>query len=114
MLIRAAFLLLLFLPAVFLGCAGSSRSGNVGNVFSYPVPSDEALWIRDGEPIEFEEDLWYPADGTEGFLDAEVELLGEYRGVQFFVDKTDVKPYNRLYTKFARNKFRYFEKNKKQ
>ena len=73
----------------------------------------EAEWIRNGEPIEFEDELWYPADSIEIFLDSEVSLIGEYQGVQFFIDKVDVRPFERLYTKFGRNKFRFFEKEKK-
>src|SRR3989338_4184938 len=93
-----------------VGCA--QAPGNVGNLQSYLVSSVEAQWIRDGEPLEFEGERWYPADGTEGFLDAEVYSLGEYRGVQFFADKVDVRPFERLYTKFGKNRFRYFERSK--
>ena len=107
---RALFLLagclLSFLPAA--GC--QSTEGNVGRVQSYPLASVEAAWIRNGEPIEFEGRSWYPSDGVENFLDSEMDLLGEYRGVQFFADKVDIRPYERLYTKFGRNKFRFFEK----
>jgi hypothetical protein len=74
------------------------------------VPSLEAQWIRDGEPIEFENEVWFPADGVEIFQDAEMFLAGEYKGVQFFLDRMDIRPYQRLYTKFDRNKFRFFEK----
>lgn len=70
----------------------------------------EAEWIRNGEPIKFEGALWFPADDVESFLDAEMRLMGEQNGVQFFVDKVDVRPFNRLYTKFDKNKFRFFEK----
>lgn len=90
------------------GCINTQ--GNVGNVQSYLIPAVEAPWIRNGEPIEYEGELWYPADGTESLQDSEVFLIGEQRGIQFFVDKLDVRPYNRLYTKFGRNKFRYFKK----
>ena len=73
----------------------------------------EAEWIRNGQPIEFEGELWFPADAIENLLDSEVYLVGEYRGVQIFVEFADVRPYNRLYTKFAKNKFRFFEKKEK-
>ena len=102
-----------FLLSVFLsGC--QTTGGNVGRLHSYLTPSVEAEWIRNGEPIEFEGDLWYPRDDIESFLDSEMDLMGEYRGVQFFTDKIDVRPYNRLYTKFGRNKFRFFEKRKSE
>ena len=90
------------------GC--QSMRGNAGLIGPPPARSLEAQWIRDGEPIKFENGLWYPADGTENFLDSEMLLVGEYRGVPVFVDKVDVRPYDRLYTKFDRNKFRFFEK----
>ena len=45
---------------------------------------------------------------VENLMDSEVFQIGEYKDVQIFVDKLDVKPYQRIYTKFAKNKFRYF------
>jgi hypothetical protein len=90
------------------GCA--SGVGNVGQVYSSPVAGVEAAWIRNGEPIEFEEGLWYPRSDIEVFQDFEMLQVGEFRGVSFFVAKIDVRPYRRLYTKFGRNQFRYFEK----
>lgn len=83
---------------------------NEGQLQSYPVPAVEAGWIRDGQPVEFDGQKWYPVDDVEVLLDMEVYQVGEYKGSQIFVDKVDTKPYKRLYTKFAKNKFRYFEK----
>ena len=93
------------------GC--QTTQGNNGQINSYTAPVAEADWIRNGEPIKFEDELWYPVDGIESFLDSEVLYMGEYRGVPFFIDKVDVRPYNRLYTKFGRYKFRIFEKRTK-
>ena len=104
---------LIVLGILFLaGC--SSTSGNVGQVQSYAFTQSEAPWIKNGEPIEFEGAFWYPQDGIEVLLDSEVNFLGEYKGVAFFSDKVDVRPYKRLYTKFGRNQFRYYEKQKNQ
>lgn len=72
----------------------------------------EAAWIREGEPIIFEGTSWYPQDDIENLFENELYLLGEYQGVEYFVEKMDVRPYNRLYTKFGKNRFRLFEKNK--
>ena len=69
----------------------------------------EPGWIRDGEPIEFEGKSWYPLDVVEDLLDTEVFIVGRYQDVEFFVDRVDVRPYNRLYTRFSRNKYRAFE-----
>ena len=92
------------------GCFSMAKeSGNIGQLQSYSVPAVEPEWIRNGEPIEFDGELWYPVDGIENFTDSEVYLMGEYRNVQFFADKIDVKPYDRIYTKFGKNKFRIFE-----
>ena len=79
-----------FFPLV--GCASGTVS-NGGQMQMYPWPGQEADWIRNGEPIEFDGKLWYPQRGTENLLDSEVYLSGEYRGVKFFVEKIDVKPY---------------------
>ena len=91
-----------------LGCAHSPIN-NDGNLQSYPTPVVEASWIREGQPIEYEGHKWYPIGDVEILTDSEVYQIGEYQGVQLFVDKLDTKPYERLYTKFAKNKFRYFE-----
>ena len=97
-----------FVIILIAGCKGGK--GNIGRLIAYHIPSQEAQWIRNGDPIEFEGELWYPADGIETLLDSEVYLMGEYKSVQFFTDKLDIRPYDRLYTKFDKNKFRYFLK----
>ena len=94
----------------FIFSACQTTTGNTGRMQMFPLMSSEADWIRNGEPIEFEGEKWYPADIVEVLLDSEVFLLGEHRGLQFFVEKADVRPYNGLYTKFDVNKFRLFEK----
>ncbi|MBN1870214.1 MAG: hypothetical protein JW847_06555 [Candidatus Omnitrophica bacterium] len=101
-----------FLFFLFTGCQSAAPKGNVGHVHSYPIPTIEADWIRNGDPIEFENALWYPADDIEAFIDSEMAMMGEYKGVPFYIDKVDVRPYNRIYTKFGRNQFRFFEKKK--
>ena len=78
----------------------------------YTIPFLEAEWIRNGEAIRFENELWFPVDSVENLLDSEVYWMGKYRDTDFFVERIDVKPYNRLYTKFGKNKFRVFKKNK--
>ncbi len=91
------------------GCA-HVPSGNDGQLQSYSYPVIEAGWIRNGEPIEYDGHQWFPVDDIENLMDPEVYQIGEYKGVQIFVDKADTKPYDRIYTKFARGKFRYFER----
>ena len=90
------------------GC--SRAKGNIGKMSLFRVPEQESMWIRDGQPIEFEGDFWYPQDSIEVLLDQEMYMAGEYRGVQFFVEKADVRPYKAVYTKFDRNKFRLYRK----
>ena len=97
-----------FLCFLFVGC--SPMKGNIGNMATYSFSFVEPEWLRDGEPIEFEKELWSPEDNFEVLLDSEVYLLGEYREIQFFAERIDVRPYNRLYTKFGQNKFRTFSK----
>lgn len=93
----------------FMGCTHQSIN-NEGQLQSYPLPLVEANWIRDGQPIEYGGEKWYPVDDVEILTDSEVYQIGEYKGVQIFADKIDIKPYHRLYTKFGKNKFRYFER----
>ena len=109
MMKKYSWLMLVLMAAGAGGCAPNLR-GNTGQMPVYSVPVQEAPWIRDGNPIEFEGELWYPEDAVDMLLDSEVILKGEYRGVQIFVDKVDVRPFRSLYTKFGRNKFRIFKK----
>jgi len=74
------------------------------------TPASEVAWIRNGEPISFEGENWYPTDEVENLLDNEVYAAGMYREVPFFLDKTDVKPFDRIYTRFAKNRYRAFER----
>jgi len=93
------------------GCAHQAAD-NEGQLQSYQAPVIEASWIRDGQPLEFAGSQWVAVNDVEVLMDSEVYQVGEFKGVQVFVDKVDTKPYHRLYTKFAKNKFRYFEKKK--
>jgi len=101
---------LLFMLTGFLGGCASVNSGNDGQVQSYIAPVIEAGWIRDGEPIEYDGYKWYPANDYEALQDSEVFQISEYRGVQVFVEKIATKPYERIYTKFDKNKFRYYKR----
>lgn len=91
------------------GCT-TVNPGNDGQVQSYPAPVIEAGWIRNGEPIEYDGSKWYPVNDFEVLDDSEVFQVTEYKGVQVFVEKIAIKPYERIYTKFDKNKFRYFER----
>ncbi len=86
------------------------NTDNNGLMQSYPAPIIEAAWIRNGDPLLFESHRWYSVDDTESLMDNEVFQVGEYQGVPIFVLKIDARPYERLYTKFSKAKFRYFER----
>ena len=101
--------LMFILTGLCGGCA-SLNNNNDSQLQSYPAPIIEAGWIRDGEPIVYDGNKWYPVNDYEVLQDSEVFQIGEYKGVQIFVEKIAVKPYDRLYTKFDKNKFRYFER----
>ena len=92
------------------GCTRIESRNNAGLLDSFPAPTIEATWIRNGEPILYDNQEWVPVDDIENMADAELYQISEYKGVQIFVDKIDVKPYDRLYTKFSKGKFRYFER----
>ncbi len=94
----------------FLSGCTHVTSGNDGQMQSYPVPVVEAGWIRNGEPLEYQGQKWYAVDDVENLTDVEVYQIGEYKETPIFVEKVDTKPYNRIYTKFAKGKFRYFER----
>jgi len=101
---------LLFMLTGFGGGCASLNAGNDGQVQSYPIPAIEAGWIRNGEPIEYDGSKWFPVNDYEVLQDSEVYQITEYKGVQVFVERIATKPYDRLYTKFEKNKFRYFER----
>ncbi len=103
------FLAMAGLVFLMSGCIFSQGGSETSLTSSYPL--SEPQWIRDGQPIEFEGAAWFPTDNVEGLLDSEVYQAGEYKGVPFFLDKTDVKPFERIYTRFAKNRYRAFEKN---
>lgn len=106
------FLLLGYLTLAVLaaGCNGTMAASRGSSQYSFS--SLEPEWIRNGEPIVFENEPWYPKDDVDILTDNEVYLLGEYNSVQFFVEKLDVRPYHRLYTKFSANKYRIYRKNR--
>lgn len=108
---RKGKLNLILILACFLGagCAGLTSQTKL-NPTSFDYLETEPKWIQDGEPIEFEGELWYPTDEIEILLDSEVYLMGEYKGTQYFIEKVDVRPYTRLFTKFGHNKFRIFSR----
>jgi hypothetical protein len=109
---RIGLICLLMLVVPVMGCVTTSKSGDAD--LSYNRPLAEPEWIRNGEPIEFEGEMWYPTDELENLLDSEVYSLGEFRGVRFFIDRADVKPFDRLYTIFGKNRYRAFEKRRQE
>lgn len=104
---RYRFYILMVMIMGAAGCFPLSHPTHAPQVYSFPETEPE--WIRSGEPLTFEGESWYPQDNIALLLDSEVIRLGTYKDVEFFVEKTDVRPYNRLYTKFDKNKFRLFE-----
>ncbi|MFC1593777.1 hypothetical protein ACFL38_00445 [Candidatus Omnitrophota bacterium] len=100
-------LLLVVCVCVFtFGCMNRSR-------FRGDYPFKESDWIRDGDPLMFENTHWHPTDDVENLLDREVEYVGEFRGIPFYIEKRDVRPFERLYTKFGYHQFRVFKKREK-
>ena len=94
---------LLILLSVF-GCVSLNTKG-----LRFAV--EEAGWIREGEPIILEGEQWYPQDIIENLLDEEMLNIYAYKEESVYIEKKEVRPYNRLYTKFGQNKYRLFEKN---
>ncbi len=98
------------IPVVMLfsmaGCAMPSRSLDAGGA---NTPLTEAAWIRNGEPLQMEEAAWYPTDEVENLLDTEMFRIGQYRDVDVYIERADVKPYARLYTLFGKSRYRAFE-----
>ena len=103
-------LFVVVVSAALAGCFPKSRPDYIPQI--YKAPDIEAPWIRNGEPLVYKDQEWYPADDTENLIDTEVYKLGEYQEVLFFAAVEDVEPYQRLYTKFGRNRYRYYQPKK--
>jgi hypothetical protein len=93
--------------ALCAGCILPQR-GNEPSIIS-STQLTEPVWIRNGEPIVFEAEDWFPMDEVENLLDSEVYEAGTYREVPFFIERTDVRPFERIYTHFSKNRYRAFE-----
>jgi hypothetical protein len=104
------FLIFSFIILSTIVVSGCSFPKSGDNVMVVPVPISEPAWIRSGEPIQFEGENWYPTDEVENLMDNELDEAGTYRDVTFFLAKTDVKPFDRIYTRFAKGRYRAFEK----
>ncbi|MBF0388271.1 MAG: hypothetical protein HQL20_10565 [Candidatus Omnitrophica bacterium] len=89
------------------GCAGSSRA--LDNGVNSGAPLTEPDWIRNGEAIELENNIWFPTREVERFMDGEMFRIGNYRGVEVFIERTDIRPFARLYTRFDQGRYRAFE-----
>ena len=89
------------------GCVTTSRTDEAPIVTAAQLT--EPVWIRNGEPIVFEGEDWFPTDEVENLLDSEVYQAGTYLDQPFFIEKIDVRPFDRVYTHFSKNRYRAFE-----
>jgi len=72
---RSNIFILLFIIVALVGCNNSaSNKAKTGSSLDLDM---EPLWIRRGNPIEFEGKRWFPQDGIETLLATEVYSLGE-------------------------------------
>jgi len=97
-------ILILFLSFIYLSCSSLNKKEAWNSI-------KEAEWIRKGEPIIFEGENWYPRDIIENLIEDEVIKICTYKETDVYIEKTEVRPLNRLYTKFENHKYRLFEKN---
>jgi len=95
---------ILFLLITIFGCA-SYEPGK----FRGDFPIKESAWIKEGQPIIFENQSWYPTEDIENLLDSEMDLLGQYNEVPFYIERSQIKPFNRVYTKFGNHQYRLFK-----
>jgi hypothetical protein len=98
---------ILFCLASVTGCTLPQRGD--GSSILTSTQLTEPAWIRNGESVIFETEHWFPTDEVENLLDSEVYQAGICRDVPFFIEKSDVRPFDRLYTYFSKNRYRAFE-----
>jgi hypothetical protein len=87
-----------------LACAGCAAPRE-------KVPA-EPDWIREGQPLVYEGANWLPQRRSEVFAESDLEQVGEYRGVPFFAERADLKPYATLYTTLGPYEYRAFKKER--
>ncbi len=92
---------------VSAGCMRPPQS--VNTLAEASLPLTEPVWVHNGEPIEMEGGVWFPTREVERFMDSEMFLIGKIRDTNVYVERTDVKPYARLYTRFDQGRYRAFE-----
>jgi len=102
-------LFVFFALASMAGCVLPHR-GDDGSSGMISTRLTEPLWIRNGEPIMFESEAWFPTDEVESLLDPEIYQVGAHREVLFYIEKSDVRPFSRIYTYFSKNRYRAFER----
>ncbi len=98
---------MLVLMTMTSGCAMPKRTMESG--FDASFRATEPAWIREGEAIEIEMNTWVPTDEVERLLDSEMIPIGQYRETVVFIERVDVKPYARMYTRYERGRYRVFE-----
>ena len=94
---------------VFAGAGCSLPSRSLDSNVNASTAITEPEWIRNGEPVEIEQASWYPTDEVERLMDNEVFQIGKYKDVPVFIERVDVKPYARVYTRFEKGRYRAFE-----
>lgn len=107
---RCSWFNVLMAGMVLLGLAGCMAARQRSEPSLTADQLTEPVWIRHAEPVEFEAAAWFPTDNVENLLDHEVYQAGVYRDVPFFIDRTDVRPFERIYVRFAPNRYRACEK----
>jgi hypothetical protein len=106
---RSSWFLGVTVAVVLMGFGGCQMAQQKNDGFLNELTTEPA-WIRNAEPVEFEGAPWFPTDDIENLLDNEVYQAGVYREIPFYIDRADVRPFERIYILFARNKYRACEK----
>ena len=101
-------LVLFVIMGSLAGCVVPQPRGDQGINISAGL--DEPAWVRNAEPLSFEEEDWFPTDEVESLLENEIFQVGVCRGLPVYIEKTDVRPFERLYTRFAKNRYRAFQR----
>ncbi len=91
----------------FAGCA-ANQSGALNKDFT----TREAGWVKEGKPIIFESRSWYPTEYIENHVDSEMDYVDQFQNVPFYVERRQIKPFDRIYTKFDYHKYRLFIEKK--
>jgi hypothetical protein len=102
---------LLFVFAVLTSASGAASAAQIQSRPSDPpiVTADNDAWYRQGEPVQFAGDVYYPAGATVFFNGNTMVRSGHFNGVPLYTDAT-IEPFSIVYVPLSRGLMQPYER----